>query len=256
MGTGNVRRAATTQAVIDEIEAIGARLARLRGEVAVEMNRLEALDPLARDMQISVAEIAEAAGVSRQTLAARRRSPGEARYDPELRVLLTLGMKGPLRESELSQQILVADLPRQDVRRALKNLEENGLVEVARRETGPKGLLSSWGLSEQGLAALPGRLRRFAVPAGRRWTVYLQVDPAEGQRLIETAVEDHGLYQAALIPKGTVEGMQTAELAFRVEAGDLDQAHLTAEGEWAKLRTKAGLVGAPARIVAYSSPDA
>ncbi len=241
---GSVTRAAVEQAIRAELDALGGRLSSFREAASSEMERLAAFGWLTELAGLRPHEVADRAGVSRQTLSNLRSEDRGTDYQwpPDLRVLLELGLEGPQTTEELVGSIGQVPVSPYQMTQALERLVGQGLVveagQAAWRVNEPR---PSWRLTPSGIDDLPRRLRHAAMPSSRSWTAYVVSSPAEAHAIIAAGEQALGEHGTVLIPAGTVHGMTCPEVAFRVEASDPHTAELAAVSLFKELRTRAGM---------------
>jgi transcriptional regulator with XRE-family HTH domain len=245
-------RAAVQGLIRGELDGLGDRLAAFREAASAELERLAALRWLTDFAGIGPTEVAERAGVSRQTLA-NLRSDARAvdyKWPVDLRVLLELGIHGPKTGEQLERTIGKPPLSDFQVSRAISRLTADELIAVARREAARAGEPDTfWRLTAKGLEDLPRRLRHAAMPPSRRWTAYVTSSPAEAAAIAaagERALGEHGV---AVVPAGTVHGMEAPEVAFVVEAPDPQRAQTEAIAVFRRLRERAGMTPRQSPVV-------
>lgn len=237
-------RAAVQAAIRAELDALGGRLKAFRDAASTELERLAAVRWVTEMAGLRSTEVAERAGVSRQTLSNLRADRRDADYEwpPDTRILLELGLRGPESTDGLVGAIGQPPVNEFQVTQALERVVGEGLVAEA-------GLVSSgsgepvryWRLTATGIEDLPRRLRHAAMPESCAWTAYVQSDAAEAGAIVEAGVRALGEHGVAVIPAGTVHGMECPEVAFSVEASDPQLAQAAAVSLFTDLRARAGL---------------
>ena len=237
-------RAAVEAAVRGELEALGARREAFRRAERAELERLGAFQWLTQLVGLRSSEVAERAGVSRQTLlnldSADRGS--DYQWSPDVRLLLTLGLDGPQGTDDLVGAIARPPVNEFQVTQALDRLLEAGLIaEAGRAAAGVGQPKTYWRLTSRGIDDLPRRLRDATIPPSQTWTAYIQSSSAEANAIVNAGEKALGEYGAALIPPGTLSGMNNPEVAFRVEAPDPHAAQTAAVARFAELRARAGM---------------
>jgi transcriptional regulator with XRE-family HTH domain len=237
-------RAAVVGAVLAELDSLGDRLASFREAAGAEMERLAAFRWVTELAGIRGTDVAERAGVSRQTLNNLRSADRAADYDwpVDLRVMLELGLRGPQSSDGLAGMIARPPVGEFQVEAAVKRLAMEELIAVAAHAaSGATAPTTYWRLTARGVEELPRRLRHAAMPASRAWTAYVISSSAEANAIAaagERALGEHGV---AVIPAGTVSGMPAPEIAFTVEAPDPRSAEIAAVALFGELRARAGM---------------
>lgn len=252
-------RSAVEGAIRAELDALGDRLGTFRTAANAEIERLAALRWVTELAGIGGTEVAERAGVSRQTLANLRSGDRAADHEwpVDLRVMLELGLSGPKSSHELMAAIGLPPVHGVQVTGAIERLKDEGLIAVAGRAAGEVGEpIAYWRLTGAGTADLPQRLRQAAIPPSRSWTAYVRSTAAEATAIAGAggrALGDHGVL---VIPAGTVSGMEQPEVAFQVEAHDPKSAEMAAAALFAELRERAGMTprGRPVVVSALVPP--
>ena len=239
-----ITRAAVEEAVRSEVSAIGDRLAEFRAAADAEMERLAAFRWLTEVAGLRPGDVAERAGVSRQTLANLRSQERGADYQwpPDLRVLLELGLRGPQSGEQLAGSIAQPPVQTYQVEGAIERLLAEGLIaEAGRAASGSTDPVVYLRLTTSGIVDLARRLRHAGMPPSRSWTAYVTSSSAEANAIVaagERALGEHG---AVVIPAGTVRGMVQPEVAFNVEATDPRNAVSAAVAQFHELRARAGM---------------
>lgn len=208
------------------------------------MERLAAFRWLTEQAELRPHEVAERAGVSRQTLANLRSDGRGVDYEwpPDLRILLEVGLHGPRSTDQLVESIGQAPVNAFEVTQAIDRLVAEQLLGVAGKaaaETAEPTVY--WHLTGRGIEDLPRRLRHAAMPPSRTWTAYVASSAAEANAIVaagERALGEHG---AVAIPAGTVTGMTRPEVAFAIEATDAQAAATAAIVRFGELRARAGM---------------
>jgi hypothetical protein len=245
-------RAAVEAAIRVELDALGDRLANHREAAAAELERLAAFRWLTELARIRSNEVAELAGVSRQTLVNLRDDDRGADHDwpIDLRVLLALGLEGPQTADALSGSIAQPPTRPHEVTEAIDRLAREQLIGVAGKATsGTTTPITYWRLTARGIEDLPRRLRHAAMPPSRAWTAYVTSSPAEASAIAEAGEDSLGAHGAMVIPAGTVHGMDLPEVAFRVEAPDPTAAQAAAVARFRELRDLAGMTERQSPII-------
>jgi hypothetical protein len=245
-------RAAVEAAIRVELDALGDRLATHRKAAAAELERLAAFRWLTALAGMRPNEVAELAGVSRQTLANLGDDDRGADHEwpIDLRVLLALGLEGPQTVDALSGTIgRPATRPR-EVTQAIDRLAREGLIGVAgQAASGTTTPITYWRLNARGIEDLPRRLRHAAMPPSQAWTAYVTSSPAEANAIVEAGELSLGAHEAIVIPAGTVHGMEFPEVAFRIEAPDPTAAQAAAIVGFRELRQLAGMTERQSPII-------
>jgi DNA-binding MarR family transcriptional regulator len=237
-------RAAVEDAIRRELDALGARLSSFREAANAEIERLAALRWVTELAGLRPNEVAERAGVSRQTLV-NLRSAGRGtdyQWPPDLRVLLELGLRGPRTNAELVESIGEVPVSAYQVTNAVERLSADGLIaEAARAAARENEPVVYWRLAARGVEELPRRLRHAAMPPSREWTAYVVSSTAEANAIAAAGEHALGEHGTVVIPAGTVHGMARPEVAFRVEAADPHSAIREAVALFGELRRRAGM---------------
>jgi hypothetical protein len=237
-------RAAVQAAIRAELDALGDRLSAFRDAANAELERLATLRWVTEMAGLRSTEVADRAGVSRQTLANLRADRRGADYEWPLdtRILLELGLRGPQSTDGLVGSIAQPRVNEFQVTQALERVVGEGLVaEAGLALSGNSAPVRYWRLTATGIEDLPRRLRHAAIPESRAWTAYVQSDAAEAGAIAEAGVRALGEHGIAVLPARTVHGMERPEVAFWVEASDPQSAQATAVSLFADLRARAGL---------------
>jgi hypothetical protein len=245
-------RAAVETIIRGELDVIGQKLARHRAAAAAELERLAAFRWLTELARIRPNEVAERAGVSRQTLVNLKEGDRGADYQwpVDLRVLLSLGLDGPQTPEGLSGTIGRPPTKPHEVDQAVERLRHEELVSVAGRATsGTAEPITYLRLTARGVEDLPRRLAHAAMPPSHKWTAYVTSSPAEANAIAEAGELSLGEHGAMVIPAGTVHGMELPEVAFHVEAPDSTAAQVAAIARFRELRRLAGMSDRQAPIV-------
>lgn len=245
-------RGAVEAAIRAELDALGDRLAAFREAAAAELERLAAFRWLTDLAGIGTSEVADRAGVSRQTLA-NLRSEGRAadyRWPVDLRVMLELGLGGPQTSAQLEAAVAVAPVDDFQVADAMRRLETEQLIAVAARAAAEAAKpVTYWRLTAKGIEDLPRRMRHAAMPPSRAWTAYVVSSPAEAAAIAAAGEHALGEHAVAVIPAGTAHGMESPEVAFLVEAPDPQSAQAEAVALFRQLRERAGMTPRQSPIV-------
>lgn len=239
-----VTRAAVEAVLRGELDGLGDRLAAFREAAAAELERLAAFGWLTELAGVRTSEVAERAGVSRQTLANLRSQDRAAHHQwpADLRVMLELGLRGPQSGEQIEAAIARAPVNAFQVSEAVRRLAAEALVAVAGRgAAAPAEPITYWHLTAKGIEDLPHRLRRAAMPPSRAWAAYVESSPAEAAAIAAAGEQALGNHQVVVIPAGTVRGMQSPEVAFIVEAPDPQTAQIEAIALFKQLRERAGM---------------
>jgi len=208
------------------------------------MERLAALRWLTDMADVSGTEVADRAGVSRQTLANLRSDNRAADYQwpVDLRIMLELGLSGPQSSDQLVGSIGQAPVRTLEVMEAIERLAADELIAVAGHAAADATRpIPYWRLTTSAIEDLPRRLRHAAMPPSRTWTAYVASSPAEANAIAAAGEHALGKHGVAVIPAGTVSWMQRPEVAFRVEAPDPGTAQTAAIALFAELRARAGM---------------
>jgi hypothetical protein len=236
--------AAVRAAIRAELDALGDRLNACRDAASAELERLAAFRWVTEMAGLRSTEVADRAGVSRQTLANVRADRRGADYEwpPDTRIVLELGLRGPQSTNGLVDAIGQPPVDGFQVTEALERVVGEGLVaEAGLASSGSGEPVGYWRLTAAGIEDLPRRLRDAAMPESRAWTAYVQSDAAEAGAIAEAGVRALGEHGVAVIPAGAVHGMERPEVAFWVEASDPQLAQAAAVSLFADLRARAGL---------------
>jgi len=236
--------AAVRAAIRGELDALGDRLNAFRDAASAELERLAAFRWVTEMAGLRSTEVADRAGVSRQTLANIRADRRDADYEwpPDTRILLELGLHGPQSTDGLVGAIGQPPVNDFQVTQALERVVGEGLVaEAGLAASSSSEPVRYWRLTATGIEDVPRRLRHAAMPESRAWTAYVQSDAAEAGAIAEAGVRALGEHGVAVIPAGTVHGMGRPEIAFWVEASDPQLAQAAAVSLFAALLARAGL---------------
>jgi hypothetical protein len=250
-------RSAAQDALRAELEGVGRRIARARTDQDGELERLAALFNPASDAGLRVTEIAELAGVSRQTLINLRNQERGAhlRWDAELIVLLALGAHEGLTAKQLEERAR-GPIRQGDIRIALDRLRSEGFVRMVSM-SGYEKLDEHLGLTDAGIAQLAPRLRYAAMPPTKRWTVYVAVRAGDGSALVRAGERSDGVHQVAYLPAGTAHGMEQPEIGLHVEASSGEDACVAALAKVSRWRSEENLDReAPAVVTMLIPPTA
>lgn len=235
-----------------ELDALGDRLAAFREAAAAELERLAAFRWLTDLAGIGTSEVAERAGVSRQTLANLRSEDRAADYEwpVDLLVMLELGLGGPQTAEQLEAAVAVVPVDQFQATEAMRRLAAEDLIAVAARAAaGAADPVTYWRLTAKGIEDLPRRMRHAAMPPSRAWTAYVISSPAEAAAIAAAGERALGEHQVVVIPAGTVHGMDSPEVAFLVEAPDPQSAQTEAVVLFKQLRERAGMTPRQSPIV-------
>jgi len=235
--------AATAEAVRAELAAAGLRLARARADETAELDRIGALTEVAIDANVRLHEIAERAGVSRQTLLNLRtagRGSDDRRWNVDARVACTLGSRPAMSESDLVNLIAKPPVDALDVEAALgRLLEEGDARSIGTGWSGGKAV-TYYRLSPEGAQGLRRRLRQVTMPPAREWIAYVASSPSEVSAIVASAERLLGDQEAAVIPAGTRQDMPDPEVVFRVEAATWQEAVQVAADRMREMRARVG----------------
>lgn len=247
-------RAAARRQVAHELENVRRRRESAQLEAEAELDRLGALAPVAEDAGIRQHEIAELAGVSRQTLVnLRNKGRGADRaWNLDLRILLAMAFHGAHSVHMLESSI---GFPTHavEIEDTIERMQESKAVRFAGTVvSGPKSE-NYYRITHEGLSQLPGRLHHAAMPESMRWAAYIATRDAS--TLTDAGEAVLGQYHVALIPVGTTHDMKLPEIAFHVDAATVDHAALAASAKYAELRELAGLDPEPAYITTLIPPE-
>ena len=227
-----------------EVAAIGDRLAEFRAAADAEIERLAAFRWLTELAELGPSEVAERAGVSRQTLANLRSQERGAdhQWPTDLRVLLELGLRGPQSAEQVIGSLAQPPVHEHQVMEALERLTQSALIgELGRAASGATEPVVYLRLTPLGIEDLPRRLRHAAMPPSRAWTAYVTSSPGEANAMVGAGRRALGERGAFVIPAGTVRGMTRPEVAFTVEATDPRTAVSAAVRQFHELREHAGM---------------
>ena len=252
-------RAAVEAVIRAELDALGDRLAAFREAAAAELERLAAFRWLTELAGIRTTEVADRAGVSRQTLANLRSDDRAADYQwpTDLRVMVELGLRGPRTDGELETVIAEPPVRPFQVTEALRRLAAEEMIAIAGRgAAAPTEPSTYWRLTGKGIEDLPRRFRHAAMPGSRAWTAYVVSSPAEAAAIAAAGERALGEHRVVVIPAGTVNGMAAPEVAFAVEASDPHAAQEEAIALFNRLRERAGMTPrqSPVVVSALSPP--
>lgn len=251
-------RVVAREAILRELEALGNRRKRLLGDAEDEIDRLAAFLPIAASAGIRQNEIAERAGVSRQTLV-NLRNEGRGRgvdWNLDVESMLVLAFQGPQTVESLASQlpsVLGDEVP---AGAALKRLLDAGAAAWAGAAMAGERRHDYFKLTTQGVEELPGRLRQAAIPENKRWTAYVATAQGDVNTLADVGESILGEHRVGVIPSGTVKGMERPEIAFYVEAPTFDDAVVQAAALYGLLREKAKLPPETAQVTAVVPPQA
>lgn len=238
------RGAAVRELLRAELDNLGGRLQSFRDAAAAELERLGTLQWLTETAGLSATEVAERAGVSRQTLINLRSQSHTEDHDwpIDVRVLLDLGLGGAQSVDGLIGSIARGPVRSFEVEEAIRRLTEEQLIEIAgHAAAGATASVTYWRLTTRAIDDLPRRLRHAGMPPSRAWTAYVTSSPGEANAIAAAGVRALGQHAAAVIPAGTVTGMERPEVAFRVEASDPNSAASAAVALFRDLRARAGM---------------
>jgi transcriptional regulator with XRE-family HTH domain len=251
--------AATAEAVRAELEAAGLRLARARADETAELDRVGALTEVAIDANVRLHEIAERAGVSRQTLLNLRnagRGSDDRRWNVDARVACALGSRPAMSEPDLVNLIARPPVDSYEVEAALARLLEEGEARSIGTGWSESKAVTYYRLSSKGAQALRRRLRQVTMPAAREWVAYVVSTPSEVTAIAASAERLLGDQEAAVIPAGTRHDMPDPEVAFRVEAATWQEAVQVAADRMREMRARIGASDAsrPPVVRAFCAP--
>jgi DNA-binding XRE family transcriptional regulator len=249
-------KVAARDAVLQEIEAIGSRRKQLLSDADDELERLAAFLRLATTAGLRQTEIADRAGVSRQTLInLRNEGRGTDReWDLDLQAMVVMAFQGPQTVASLASCLAATLNDEAEVQAAVNRLVEAGVVAWAGAAMSGDNRQDYFRLSAEGVEELPSRLRRAAIPENKRWTAYVSSSQNDAERLADIGQSILGQYRVGVIPANTVKGMSLPEIAFEVEAPGLTDAISRAAEFYEQLRARAGLEPEPARVTAVVPP--
>jgi DNA-binding XRE family transcriptional regulator len=251
-------RVAAREAVLRELEVIGSRRKRLLSDADDELERLAAFLNVASAAGIRQNEIAERAGVSRQTLVNLRNEGRGRGYDwnLDLEAMLALAFQGPQTVESLASllpQVLGDEIP---IQAALDRLTSAGAAAWAGAAMSGDNRQDYFKLTPQGVEELPSRLRQAAIPENKRWTAYVATAQTDADTLAEVGQSILGEYRVGVIPANTMQGMEQPEIAFYVDAPSFDDAVSGAAAFYGELRKRAQLNPEPAHVTAVIPPQA
>jgi transcriptional regulator with XRE-family HTH domain len=226
------------------------------GDELVEAHRAEesALDAVAHYLPgalaagLSVSDVAELTGLSRQKIYELRRRHTFAEDEASSRVLVQLAAGGPQPVDAITHAL--DDLSREQVEDALGDLRATNAVTTFSTEY-ETGTPEEWfALTAEGEA----RLGDLPVPDDRpkQSIVYARIHDDERSKLEAAAVAVFGTERFGFIPPGTVSGQEWTELAFPVAAENADAALALGRERLEELRRAAGISQRPAIITAIS----
>jgi transcriptional regulator with XRE-family HTH domain len=225
------------------LDAIGQRLTAARAGEAGELERLAAFLRIAEDVGLRQNEIAERAGVSRQTLINLRNSDRGLGQAMPLDTQLMMAAVTPSRHDHLVERFARGPVDAYEVEEALARLERAGAIRIAALLPEAATTIAVYRLTGSGTAELPGRLHYGARPPSMTWTAYVSASQAEVDAIVASGEEALGQEQVMVIPAGTVHGMELPEVAFYVEApaNDFNAAAVAASNRYQQLRHRTGL---------------
>jgi DNA-binding XRE family transcriptional regulator len=247
-------RATARQQIAQELENVRRRRESAQQEADAELDRLGALLHVAEDSGMRQHEIADRAGVSRQTLS-NLRSKGrgtDRHWNIDLRILLVTAFHGAQSMQMLASTIGFPD-DVADIKAGVSRLLKGEAIRHAGRVMSGQTAHDYYRITPEGLAQLPSRLHSAVMPATQRWAAYIATKDAG--KINEAGQITLGQYESALIPNSTTHDMQMPEIAFYVEAASLDHAVQAASTKYAELRKLAGLAPEPAYITTLLPPD-
>lgn len=223
-------------------------------EADSELDRLGALLPVAEDAGMRQHEIAELAGVSRQTLLnLRNKGRGADRtWNLDLRVLLLMAFQGAHSAQMLESTIGFPDHPT-EIGDAIERLLQSAAIRLAGIVGPGEKSVAYYRITPDGLAQLPARLHQAAMPASLRWAAYIATKDAD--RITNVGESALGRYEVAHIPASTTRDMQVPEVAFYVDASTVQDAAQAASARYAELRKLAKLQPEPAYVTTLLPPD-
>jgi DNA-binding PadR family transcriptional regulator len=235
----------------DALEEAGHRLADIRQAEERELETISRHLPGALAGGLSVTEIAEITGLSRQKIYELRKRHTFADDDLQLRILIQLAAGGA--QSAEGVAHVLDDVPPPIVYGALRQMDGAGLVDTVVTEY-DGGSLDEW------FAVTPTgqeRLEALVKPQdeGQRMAVYAAIDPDERPKLERIAAQVLGPEWFAVIQPGTVTDQDWTELAFHVVAFDGPSAVARGRERLTELRRAAGVSDRPAVITAVAPAD-
>jgi transcriptional regulator with XRE-family HTH domain len=232
---------------------IGRKRERALESAKAELERLGNLVDLALESGLRLTEISELSGVSRPTLAELRGREHARPLDLELQLLLALGSLGAATEDQLLSHVGHSG-PEVAIR--LQTLQKQGLVAVAGMAGYGGEMTTYYTLTTDGETTIPSRLAVASASPHRLWAAYLAISEAEVVPLLARAERELGSREVAHIAPEVARNKEH-ELAFRVEAGDAEEAALKAGTLLRTLRQKAGISpDRPVVVTTLVSPDA
>ena len=246
-------------AVRQVLDAIGQRLAAARAGEAGELERLAAFLQIAEDAGLRQHEIAERAGVSRQTLSNLRNSDRGLGHRIPLDTQLLMALTKARQHDDLVGIYARPPVHEFEVEEALERLKRAGAIRIAGLL--PKGgsTIAVYRLTAAGTAELPARLHLGTLPPSLTWTAYVACSASEAEMIATHGEEVLGKEQVVVIPAGTVHGMVLPEVAFYVEApaNDFNAAVVAASSRYRQLRHHAQLPDCadPIRLSSLVPPD-
>jgi transcriptional regulator with XRE-family HTH domain len=240
---GSGAPAVAAAAVRSALDGIGRRLASLRGGADAELERLGAFLTIAEMAHLSQKEVAERAGVSRQTLLNLRSSGRGAGYEwpVDLRIMLELGFHGPQSVEGLADVLARGPISRYEIADAVARLIESGSIRELGSAVSGSSMVTYIRLTAHGADQLSVQLHHAAIPPSRKWTAYVVSTPAEVNAIASAGESLFGEHGAVVIPARTTADMTEPEVAFYVEASGVDEAAATAGALFRVLRKRAGL---------------
>jgi DNA-binding XRE family transcriptional regulator len=230
----------------------------LLGDAEDEIDRLAAFLPIATSAGIRQNEIAERAGVSRQTLV-NLRNEGRGRgidWNLDLEAMLVLAFQGPQTVESLASMLPAVLGDDVSTQAALQRLGDAGAVTWAGAAMAGERRHDYFKLTTKGADELPERLRQAAIPENKRWTAYIATAQADAETLADVGQSILGEYRVGVIPASTANDMERPEIAFYVEAPSFDDAVSRAAEFYAELRQKADLPPETAYVTAVIPPQA
>lgn len=236
-------RAPVANAIRRELDSIGKRLEGLRDDEAAELDRLGAFLGVAAEAGVRPGEIAQRAGVSRQTVVnLRSQDRGNDRsWDLGLRMMLRLGCLGPLSREALVDFLARGPVRPLEVEMTLDSLIKADLVSVLGIASSGGNSVTYYMVTAKGTAELPARLRLAAIPESRGWTAYVAVSGAEADAIARAGQEWLGRDAVVVIPSGTAHDMDSPEVGFKVEAASGELAQAEAVRSFRTLMSRAGM---------------
>jgi transcriptional regulator with XRE-family HTH domain len=252
-------REAIATAIRQVLDAIGQRLAAARAGEAGELERLASFLQIAEELGLRQHEIAERAGVSRQTLSNLRSSDRGLAHRLPLDTQLMVALARHRDHDDLLGVYGRPPVGPHEVEEALKRLTDAGVIRIAGLIPKGESTIAVYRLTALGIAELPRRLYSGSLPPALNWTAYVACPESEAGLIATRGEQALGQEQVVVIPAGTAHGMELPEVAFKVEApaNDFNAAVIAASHRYRELRLNAGLgeVADPVRLNALIPPD-